>query len=756
MSSKILYNNGSDKINKYLILKKAIIYNQTPIKRISNLNDDLLHQAINNTKHNETLDTSSRDNKDFLMETDSDINSFRNNCKNYTRISRLNGDDIKRDLYSKLSIDKMEYQLPKKYENRNNAKYNKKKYKNNSQTTFSKKNFINGKNSLKSYNNISFKEIKCRNIHQVPIVKTEPYILKKPKNERELTNLNLNNNTLTDCKTSTLLKSIKNNIDKIEKNIFSKKLYKNSKIRNILYNSVKKGNGKQYKSTASLSSTNNSNEFNGIKNKHLFKFKIIKDNNDIKNKSSLYQYYKNFVKRPKIGYKLRLKDIQSINLKNRLINQEDYIKYICKIQSVWRGVLVRQLISNYRNLKKFKNIFNSAMANDIKNIYIDLLKNSKNTFELNSTENNSLAKLKNCFNKKENNNNNFVQNYKEFSDLNKKNKNYKYNDNKINYNDYLNHFKSNLNIASIEQINIKKINERIKTEYQVSNNNLSLINNRIRFKKICHNESINISENKKIKNKIFELKEESQPNLNVEIKGSKFKKLNSSKNFIINKSNNLNILYKKKEKNNIIFVKSKNIENFNIKGRNKICFDKATETEISSLEPKSNNNGNKLNYNKYNEIDKNEGLEINPVEIKRTKNNINNRFISNENKIQILNNKESIMTEKAKINMMKIILPIRIKTIFKEWVKNNGFTILINKLKQITFVSHMNVISAKSENRLKKDFIDKLKYLNVLFYKNYYLNQTARIKIIKLVRRYCIYKMNKSLNELRSHINNGK
>jgi hypothetical protein len=387
------------------------------------------------------------------------------------------------------------------------------------------------------------------------------------------------------------------------------------------------------------------------------------------------------------------------------------------------------------------------MAKDIKNIYIDLLKNSKNTFQLNSTENNSLTKLNNCFNKKENNINNFVQNYKEFSDLNKKSKNDRYNDN--NNRDYFNHFNSNLNIARIEQINIKKINERIKAEYQVSNNNLSLINNRTRFKKICHNESIHISENKNIKNKKFELKEEPQSNLYVEIKGSKFNKLSSSKNFIINRNNNLNILYKKKEKNNIIFMKSKNIENFNIKGKKKICFEKATETDIST-------DGNKLNYNKSNEIDNKGGLEINPVEIKRTKNNIKNKLINNENKIQFLNSKESLMTEKAKINMMRIILPIRIKTIFKEWVKNNGFTILINKLKQIAFVSHMNVICARSENRLKKDFIDKLKYLNVLFYKNYYLNQTAKIKIIKLVRRYCIYKMNKSLNELRSHINNGK
>ena len=751
MTSKILHNNDSDKINKFLILKKAIINNQTPKKSISGLNYDLLHQAINNQKYNETLDTSSRDNKDFLIETDSDINSFQYNCKNYTRVNRLNGNDLKRNLYSKLSIGKMEYQLPKKYEKRN-AKYNRKKYKNNSQTFFSKKNFINGKSSLKWYNNISFKEIKCGNTLEAPIVTIEPYILKKPKNEKVLRDLNLNNNTSNNCKTSTLLESIKNNIDKIEKKIFNKKLYKNSKIRNILFNSVKKDNEKQYKSTASLNNTCNTNEFNGIKNKHLFKFKIIKDYNDIKNKSSLYQYYKNFVKRPKIGYKLRLKDIQSMNLKNKQINQVDFIKYICKVQSVWRGVLIRQLISHYRNLKNFKNLFNSAIANDIKNIYIDLFKNSQN--KLNSTENNSLANINNNFNKNEKSNNNFVLNYKEFSDLNKKSKNDRYNDN--NNSDYFNHFNSNLNIARIEQINIKKINERIKAEYQVSNNNLSLINNRTRFKKICHNESIHISENKKIKNKKFELKEEPQSNLYVEIKGSKFNKLNSSKNFIINRNNNLNILYKKKEKNNIIFMKSKDIENFNIKGKNKICFDKATETEISNLEPKSNNNGNKLNYNKCNEIENKEGLEINPVEIKRTKNNIHNRFISNENKIQFLNNKESIMTEKAKINMMRIILPIKIKTIFIEWIKNNGFTILLNKLKQIAFVSHMVTINTKTENKLKKDFIDKLKYLNVLFYKNYYLNQAAKIKMIKLVRRYCIYKMNKSLNELRSHINNDK
>ena len=91
---------------------------------------------------------------------------------------------------------------------------------------------------------------------------------------------------------------------------------------------------------------------------------------------------------------------------------------------------------------------------------------------------------------------------------------------------------------------------------------------------------------------------------------------------------------------------------------------------FKAIGPPLNNN---LDYNLCNEIDNKEGIEINPVEMKRTKNNINNRFISNENKIQFLNDKKSIMSEKAKINMMKIILPIRIRTSLKEWAKKKYF-----------------------------------------------------------------------------------
>ena len=85
----------------------------------------------------------------------------------------------------------------------------------------------------------------------------------------------------------------------------------------------------------------------------------------------------------------------------------------------------------------------------------------------------------------------------------------------------------------------------------------------------------------------------------------------------------------------------------------------------------------KLNYNSVNEIEKGDGLEINPFEMKRTKNNINNMFICNENNTQVLINKDSIYLEKAKNNIMKIILPIKIKNILKEWSQNLIFNLLI-------------------------------------------------------------------------------
>ena len=106
---------------------------------------------------------------------------------------------------------------------------------------------------------------------------------------------------------------------------------------------------------------------------------------------------------------------------------------------------------------------------------------------------------------------------------------------------------------------------------------------------------------------------------------------------------------------------------------------------------------NKKIYNESNEIEKGEGLEINPMEMKRTKNNIDNIFISYENKMGVLSSKDDIYTEKAKRNMMKIILPIRLKSTLREYVRKNTYPLLISNLKKIA----LSINSIKSDDNEK-------------------------------------------------------
>ena len=784
MSTSIYNNQIYEKKNPLSLIKNNVI-NIRP--SISNKNDDyLLCKAINNTKGPETLDTSSRENKDVLIETDSDLNSAPRNNNSKKIITKIQKDEVKKNIYTELSIGRMEYQLPQKYNNRNNILTN--KFRNNSHTFFYKKDFIDG-NSFK-WNNISFKEIKFKNnLDNKSCGKNvDDSFFKSHKRVKQLTAFNKNKNVSIEFNTPSLLNSIKNNIDKIEKNILNKKIYKNTKIRNILFNENKKSNknndikSNNFKSNAELK---NKDKFKIIKSKYLYKFKIIKDN-DSKKKSSLYQYYKNYIKSSKIGRKLKLKDIQSIKLKNKKIQitkDKNYIKKINKIQAVWRGIAVRELMSYFWSIRQFKNILNSVMAKNAKKIIIELFKNYKNKKDSNSNKEINDKKIKIKFDKKVQKYNNLSRDFiyigEKGNEIAKKiNSNIIFEnnnncDNDINYNYYLNHFNANLNIINNEKINIEKDktkqNIKSKNEFVISNSALSLvplINNNKKFREICHNESINIMKNKKI-----ELKEERQVNLYTEIKGD-INKFKSFENCVINNQNNsINIIHIQKSKTNKyndLLIKFNLIKDFNIEGKKKEYLDKETETSeelnkiwsknrsemtFKAIGPSLNNN---LDYNLCNEIDNREGLEINPVEMKRTKNNINNRFISNENKIQFLNDKKSIMTEKAKINMMKIILPIRIRTTLKEWAKKNIFFILISKLKKITFVSYMIRINENYINKAKRYGIEKIKLYNFLYYKNYYLNQCAKNKILKIMKRYIIYKWNIILRDLSKNLDNKK
>jgi len=175
---------------------------------------------------------------------------------------------------------------------------------------------------------------------------------------------------------------------------------------------------------------------------------------------------------------------------------------------------------------------------------------------------------------------------------------------------------------------------------------------------------------------------------------------------MIDKNNTLLFENSKKDKNDEITEITEELNKIEPSNHNELVL----EGIIMDLNQKLDNiqkekekeNNSKNNYYENNEIEKGEALEINPMEMKRTKNNINNIFISYENKMDILNSKNDIFTEKAKRNMMKIILPIRLKSTLREYVRKNTYPLLISNLKKIA----LSINSKKSddnENENKKE-----------------------------------------------------
>ena len=84
----------------------------------------------------------------------------------------------------------------------------------------------------------------------------------------------------------------------------------------------------------------------------------------------------------------------------------------------------------------------------------------------------------------------------------------------------------------------------------------------------------------------------------------------------------------------------------------------------------------KYSFNEENKIERRDYINIKPKELQQ----VNNIIISYENKIEVLYNK-STFTEKAKRNMMKIILPIRLKTVLREYIRGTICHLLIKRMK---------------------------------------------------------------------------
>ena len=383
MASKdIRYIYNSQKIDNNILLKNYLANSKIPTK-FSNINCDVLCHAINNTNSIDTLDTSFRK-KNILIDANQET-ILQESSKN---IQKSNQGEVKKKQYTQLSIHRIECEFLKTCKSKINNLNNKK-----SQTIFSKKEFINENENKLRYNNISFKEINSQdkidnsskagdyfyNYEKKDINKNNALLSKNINlNDKIIqnhtdNNSNLKNTMLEQLKTSTLLDSIKNNIDNIEKNIFNKSIYKKAKIRKMIFNDIQ-NKIDNLKENNNKNNTNNKTKFDNIKNKYFYNLKkpyeIDKINSN--KKSLLNVYLKNHAQIPKINSKLIMKNIQSLKIKKYFKNlfNDNIITKVCHIQSVWRGRHLRCIYKYFIILNKFINIISSIFLKNNKKIFI--------------------------------------------------------------------------------------------------------------------------------------------------------------------------------------------------------------------------------------------------------------------------------------------------------------------------------------------------------------------------------------------------
>ena len=605
-----------------------------------------------------------------------------------------------------------------------------------------------------NWNNIAFKEVKWKNNFYNKTYNSliNDYL----KNNRNflLQSYNVNNNYGATAKN---LGFYNVNLNSKKTNNINNPINKNKK--NLLYS---KKNG-----VYSYASSTLSNSYNNI----------LKNNSQ---KNTLYDYYKNIIQIQNAKEGLNSKIV-----KNRMADEEN-IKKINKIQAVWKGIYVRELMSYYWNFNKFQRELEKIFKNYYWKDFLNKLKNY------------NLNKEKKDYNKILDDYNNILKKFNEYKNNVNKNKNIELIKEKthfeiINTRKIINNEEINSNEKEDkENIKLKSVNKNknIKDSLQHFNKNLNIINNdKFYFEKTKkENKKENINQinsasfslinksPKKISNDNKKIKENNKNNLFI-IENQKGFNFENEKEFNkddlnIEKNNNFNIFNKNKiNKNENEIKKGKinqqkllisNKSDFSIKNEEKKKSDKMTITEenneiktdknifikenknIEYIKNKKENKNEIKNYNLINEIEKGDALEINPYEIKRTK--IKTNKISQQNNIKILVSDNNIPNQKTKNNLMKMIFPIKLKEILLKNIRKRYFTDLINKLKMIYFNRVLIKLKKNKEKKFKKKGIEKLKEkIAVVKLRNYFAKELGKYQIKNLAKKYLDFKWNKGL-----------
>lgn len=198
-----------------------------------------------------------------------------------------------------------------------------------------------------------------------------------------------------------------------------------------------------------------------------------------------------------------------------------------------------------------------------------------------------------------------------------------------------------------------------------------------------------------------------------------------------------------------------NTNKTNIIDNNKQEFSYIQKKEKVNISCDNKNENGNINYNLTNEIAKEYSLEINPFELKRAIKKGNNIMITHENIFEVLYKDNSIFTEKAKRNIMKIILPIKLKITLREFIHRSIFSLLINIPKKSPN-EDLDKTGKPSIKELIEEEREKARSIKSSFYNKYHLGQMKKKEIQKILANYAIYKWNKLLYKIAKEIINNK
>jgi len=810
------------------------------ISNISKNNFNLLSRVYSKNKYRGVLDTTSPNNKDIFIDSDSE-GPMKKTSKNTEKKNIIDKNGC-----AKLVIEKVESQDP--IHNNEYYKFTNQKPKdfeinpNLLPKSFSNKNLLlryssktqNNKNSRRNNSNNNY----LMQSQQLKRFKNrQPFIKYQILNNDTLGRSNKHGSTSNLFDTDSYYFNTSNNLYDSDYLFRTQKglnnLHKKKGITQISRSPyyLKTSNGTLHKDSSLgknyIIYTNDSNGFNSYNqdftisnniDNTTYQYLYINTDgnqryltNEPKN-GTLYDSYRNLAKMKTFG-KLSMYN-NSYN--SKIINSfQRYKDKIVKIQSIWRGAYVRELMTFYLNINKFKIIIDKVIKCHLYDYFICLIdivtKGNKNHFKKNSAdrifvnqrykyskykekdknrekENKRLDEYKQALSQKEADYQNILQNYNslvtELQNIINSNEENNTID-KNNLKDILkNHkFKNILkkfDIISPEQKDkfyltkgdndIK--NEKLKT---MNDNNQSITNHFISNLKIINNEQIlldNSEANKSItKENIFD-KNEGEKKRDLEYKDTINKEIISQ--FMIEnkyKDNDKNKPQNYQERNIIICqneiftldgkanpqLYSNNLNNMNgnnIIDNNKQGFSYIQKEEKETI-PNDNKNMNRKNYNLTNEIEKEYSLEINSIIMKKTKNNEKDILITHENIFEVLYKDNSIFTEKAKKNMMKIILPIRLKITLREFIHRSIFSLLINILKKSSD-EHLEKNDSANIKEFIKEEREKARSIKSSFYNKYHVEQVKKKELHKFLADYAIYKWNKLLYEIAKEIINNK